>query len=137
MLAPARVGAIEALQLSLLRAGFALLRRGGTMVYSTCSLSRRQNEDNVLALLRAEPEAVLVPVLPPVGEAALPPPAGGGGGTGEGGAEVAVGGLAPGLAPPPCEAGEHVRGGAPLQHTVRFAPHLGTSGLFIAKFVKR
>merc|ERR1711971_609944 len=32
------------LQHSLLRNGFALLRDGGVLVYSTCSLSARQNE---------------------------------------------------------------------------------------------
>lgn len=42
--------------------GFALLRRGGYMVYSTCSLSEKQNEGIVSQLLKDHSDAVLVPI---------------------------------------------------------------------------
>ena len=132
MLAPARVREIEELQLALLHAGFALLRRGGVLVYATCSLSRRQNEDNVAALLRAEPAAVLVRILGG-GEEAVAPETG----PERTGDRCGLAAFVPGLAPPPCEAGERAEDGTPLPHTLRFAPHLGTSGLFIAKLTKQ
>eukprot|EP00392_Amoebophrya_sp_AT5.2_P013760 g13889.t1 len=45
-----------ALQGALLRNGFANLKVGGTLVYSTCSFSRRQNEDVVGAFLKENEE---------------------------------------------------------------------------------
>jgi 16S rRNA C967 or C1407 C5-methylase (RsmB/RsmF family) len=42
--------------------GFRLLRPGGFMVYSTCSLSEQQNEQVVEALLKSHDNAVLVPI---------------------------------------------------------------------------
>jgi hypothetical protein len=62
------VSAVVALQRRLLCNGFARLRTGGTLVYSTCSLTRAQNEDVVGWFLGAHPAAVLVPItdlLPP------------------------------------------------------------------------
>ncbi|TMW55527.1 hypothetical protein Poli38472_010409 [Pythium oligandrum] len=50
------------LQHDLIRNGYALLRPGGTMIYSTCSLSIKQNEDIVRAFLKATPSASLLPV---------------------------------------------------------------------------
>ncbi|POM72656.1 NOL1/NOL2/sun tRNA/rRNA cytosine-C5-methylase [Phytophthora palmivora] len=47
------------LQHGLIRNGFSLLRPGGTMIYSTCSLSVKQNEDIVSAFLQDEPRAKL------------------------------------------------------------------------------
>lgn len=41
------------------RNGFRLLKPGGTLVYSTCSLSKEQNEDVVSYLLSIEGGAVL------------------------------------------------------------------------------
>jgi len=61
-LEPSRLASLAELQLALLRNGFRLLRPGGTLVYSTCSFARAQNEDVVAALLAAEPTAALVPV---------------------------------------------------------------------------
>lgn len=60
LLNPTRLAALEALQRSLLRNGFRLLRPGGTLVYSTCSFCRAQNEDVVAALLAAERHAELL-----------------------------------------------------------------------------
>jgi len=62
------VSAVVALQRRLLCNGFARLRTGGTLVYSTCSLTRAQNEDVIAWFLGAHPIAQLVPItdlLPP------------------------------------------------------------------------
>ncbi|KAJ3193819.1 hypothetical protein HK101_004034 [Irineochytrium annulatum] len=66
---PVKMNALERLQRGLLMNGFRLLRPGGVLVYSTCSFSKRQNEDVVTWLLDSEPRAVVVPV---VGAEALP-----------------------------------------------------------------
>ena len=50
------------LQKRLIKSGFDLLKNGGTMVYSTCSLSERQNEDVVSWLLDMNEGAALVPL---------------------------------------------------------------------------
>lgn len=47
------------LQLALLRNGFAMCEPGGIVVYSTCSLTREQNEDVVAEFLSTEPNAQL------------------------------------------------------------------------------
>ena len=53
-------------QLGLARAAFHMLRPGGTLVYSSCSLSTEENEDVLLALLRTFPEqAEVAPVQQP------------------------------------------------------------------------
>ena len=55
---------LQTLQRGLLANGFAHLRPGGTLVYSTCSLHREQNEDVVAWLLTTNPHAELVPIAP-------------------------------------------------------------------------
>lgn len=50
---------LRELQGRLLANGFRLLRDGGVLVYSTCSLCRSQNEDVVAAFLRESPGAKL------------------------------------------------------------------------------
>ena len=77
------------------------------MVYSTCSLTRSQNESVVSWLLEREPSAALVEV--PFAAAWAAAPAGGG--------------------DPPWEAGG-------LAHTLRFSARTGTSGLFVARIRK-
>lgn len=62
VLDPSRLDMLEQTQRSLLRAGFGQLKRGGMLVYSTCSFSRRQNEDVVAWLLATEPDAKCVPI---------------------------------------------------------------------------
>ncbi|KAE9024811.1 hypothetical protein PF011_g3323 [Phytophthora fragariae] len=56
---PSEVERILKLQHGLIRNGFSLLRPGGTMIYSTCSLSVKQNEDIVSSFLQNEPLAKL------------------------------------------------------------------------------
>jgi 16S rRNA C967 or C1407 C5-methylase (RsmB/RsmF family) len=58
------------LQLRLLRNGFRLLRPGGRLVYSTCSLTRSQNEGVVAALLSEDSRAILEPTGVTAGECA-------------------------------------------------------------------
>merc|ERR1711862_1040698 len=50
------------LQKGLIRSGFRLLKKGGLMVYSTCSLSEDQNEGVVKWLLDNFEEAFVIPV---------------------------------------------------------------------------
>ena len=54
-------------QTGLLRAAFHMLRPGGTLVYSTCSLSVEENEHVLLALLQRYGDAV--ELLPEIGRA--------------------------------------------------------------------
>ncbi|KAL3691890.1 hypothetical protein R1sor_005541 [Riccia sorocarpa] len=54
-----RMTSITSLQLQLLRNGFRLLKVGGTLIYSTCSLTVAQNEDVVRNFLRIERNAEL------------------------------------------------------------------------------
>ena len=49
-------------QRGLIRAAFACLKPGGTLVYCTCSFARKENEGVVEYLLRREPLAKVVPV---------------------------------------------------------------------------
>ncbi|KAG3011454.1 hypothetical protein JG687_00007893 [Phytophthora cactorum] len=56
---PSEVDRILNLQQGLIRNGFSLLRPGGTMIYSTCSLSVKQNEEIVSRFLQDESLATL------------------------------------------------------------------------------
>jgi 16S rRNA (cytosine967-C5)-methyltransferase len=59
---PKTIGRLTEVQDELLRNAAAVLKPGGTLIYSTCTISRRENEDRVAALLRAA-EAGDVPAL--------------------------------------------------------------------------
>ena len=55
-LQPADIDALAALQQDLLERALPLLAPGGTLVYSTCSIEREENEDVLAACLAAHPE---------------------------------------------------------------------------------
>jgi 16S rRNA C967 or C1407 C5-methylase (RsmB/RsmF family) len=57
-----KLDSIKVLQRGLIKNGFRLLKKGGIMVYSTCSFSKRQNEDVVAWFLSIEPEACLLDI---------------------------------------------------------------------------
>lgn len=97
------------LQLAILRRAFALLRRGGCLVYSTCSTSTTQNEGVLERFMKAYGDrAALMPI----------PAANGATCSGE-----------------RMDAWPTKPGGLP--HTLRFDPIKGvTSGLFLAKLFK-
>jgi 16S rRNA C967 or C1407 C5-methylase (RsmB/RsmF family) len=59
------------LQKRLIESGFRLLKGGGTMVYSTCSLSYDQNEKVVQWLLDTKTDAFLIPVHFPMAKSKL------------------------------------------------------------------
>jgi 16S rRNA C967 or C1407 C5-methylase (RsmB/RsmF family) len=59
------------LQKSLLKQGYSLLRRGGTLLYSTCSLRQKQNEDVVRNFLSLEDTCSVISI-PGVTESTLP-----------------------------------------------------------------
>ncbi|MCO5549211.1 hypothetical protein L7F22_002677 [Adiantum nelumboides] len=57
-----RLASITSLQLLLLTNGFRLLKAGGTLVYSTCSLTNAQNEEVVETFLSGHSNAELVEI---------------------------------------------------------------------------
>jgi 16S rRNA (cytosine967-C5)-methyltransferase len=59
---PETIGALAESQRAMLAAANRALRPGGTLVYSTCTLSRRENEDLVASVgLQADAERTLLP----------------------------------------------------------------------------
>jgi 16S rRNA (cytosine967-C5)-methyltransferase len=49
---------LASIQTSILARGATALRRGGTLVYSTCTISKRENEDVVLGVLEMNPDLI-------------------------------------------------------------------------------
>jgi 16S rRNA (cytosine967-C5)-methyltransferase len=58
----AHVDELQTLQLELLHSAADQLRPGGTLVYSTCTISRRENDDVVDALLSARDDLIPDPL---------------------------------------------------------------------------
>ncbi len=58
---------LPALQLQILERGAACVRPGGTLVYSTCTLSRAENDEVAEAFLKAHPDFEGVPFLEELG----------------------------------------------------------------------
>ena len=50
----------KSLQFALLKKGFACLKPGGTLIYSTCSILPTENREVIQAFLKEKPEAILV-----------------------------------------------------------------------------
>jgi 16S rRNA (cytosine967-C5)-methyltransferase len=59
---PRQIERVAAIQAATLAEAARILRPGGTLVYSTCTISRRENEDQVAALL----EAAVTGAVPPL-----------------------------------------------------------------------
>ena len=58
-------------QQAILDSAALAVREGGTLVYSTCTFSREENEDNVQWFLTAHPEFTLVPLTMPFGRSGV------------------------------------------------------------------
>jgi len=52
----------SALQKDIIEAGYQLLKQGGQLLYSTCTFSKKENEDVISYLLDKHPELTLVPI---------------------------------------------------------------------------
>lgn len=63
------IGALVGLQRRLLEHGAGMLKEGGVLVYSTCSLEKQENEDNILWFLGKHNEFALISLLPCAGRA--------------------------------------------------------------------
>ncbi|RAP35761.1 16S rRNA (cytosine(967)-C(5))-methyltransferase [Legionella quinlivanii] len=60
---------VVSLQKQLLHAVWPLLKKGGLLVYATCSILKRENEDQIKAFLKEQSECRVLPINPPWGSA--------------------------------------------------------------------
>jgi 16S rRNA (cytosine967-C5)-methyltransferase len=58
---PSDIDKLPQLQGRLLKSAWQLLRRGGRLVYATCTVTRSENRDLLAAFLRDTPDAVSLP----------------------------------------------------------------------------
>ncbi|CAE8676365.1 unnamed protein product [Polarella glacialis] len=111
------------LQVGLISNGFNLLKEGGCLIYATCSLCRRQNEDVVAELLKQQPTAALAPLPLRLRDGR--------------GSEVVPAGQSVAPARPSLLESDEPLGQDGRYCTARFDPVTsGTSGLFVACFTK-
>jgi len=68
---PKQLESLVELQKGLIASGFKLLKPGGVMIYSTCSLSTDQNEEVVKFLLENNKDAYIIPVEFPLAKSNL------------------------------------------------------------------
>ena len=68
---PATLQNLPALQLKILSTGAQYVKNGGRLIYSTCALSRAENEDVCAAFLKDHPAFQPVPALPALSEKAF------------------------------------------------------------------
>lgn len=61
---PGDIGEIAGVQRRLLREAAQLVKSGGTLVYSTCTIARQENEEQVTAFLTEHPDFALDPEWP-------------------------------------------------------------------------
>ncbi|KAJ3348233.1 hypothetical protein HDU91_006602 [Kappamyces sp. JEL0680] len=111
---PKRLEGLQKLQQALLERGFQMCRPGGLLVYSTCSFSRKQNEDIVVWFMETHRGRVHVEAVPTAVEGKPWP-------------QVSM------------DYTQHYSGSqtAYLDKTLRFSPRVSnTSGLFICRFRK-
>ena len=109
-----RLAQLCTLQRGLIANGFRMLAPGGTLVYSTCSFCRAQNEDIVHWLVSEHAPGVAVLIAPPERHVRA--------------MRLAEQGKRPNFCPSP----------GFITNTIRFDPiRSGTSGLFIARVTKK
>ena len=63
---PASVNSLRATQFEMLRSLWPLLRDGGELLYTTCSLLSAENEDVIAKFVKQEKEAKMVKITPPL-----------------------------------------------------------------------
>jgi 16S rRNA C967 or C1407 C5-methylase (RsmB/RsmF family) len=62
---PEKVSRLLPVQEALLEKGYSLLKKGGILAYSTCSLSVEEDEDQITAFLKRHPQAEEIKVKVP------------------------------------------------------------------------
>ena len=64
---PAELAELPVIQLRILETASQYLKENGTLLYSTCTVLKEENEQVVRAFLRTHPDFEAIPVLPELG----------------------------------------------------------------------